>query len=88
MFVFLVRSFIKNSLDHLKGGEVSRVSIARGVGVLRLIVPRPSRGARCLNYSNVQGLLSKEERISWLFRHLGGGRPPGSPRGGIDYDGS
>ena len=29
-YVFLVRSFVKNSLDHFKGEEVSRVSIARG----------------------------------------------------------
>ena len=29
-FVFLVRPFVKNNLDRLKGGEMSRVSVARG----------------------------------------------------------
>ena len=38
MFVFLVRSFVNNNLDRLKGEEVSRVSIARG---------RRSSQARC-----------------------------------------
>ena len=37
-FVFLVRSFVKNNLDHLKGKEESRVSVARG---------RRSSQARC-----------------------------------------
>ena len=37
-FVFLVRSFVKNSLDYLKSEKVSRVSIARG---------RRSSQARC-----------------------------------------
>ena len=60
-FVFLVRSFVKNSLDHLKGGEVSRVSIARG---------RRSSQARCpsaLKGLEVPLLLDRAKELLGFF---------------------
>ena len=50
-FVSLARSFVKNNLDHLKGEEVSRVSVARG---------RRSSQARCP--SAFEGL-----EVPWLL---------------------
>ena len=75
-FVFLVRSFVEDSLDHVKGGEVSRVSIARG---------RRSSQARCP--SALKGLeapqllkrarFTKEERNFLAFSDTwGGGSSP------------